>query len=106
MPLRMPYFTTDLDGVTLIAPDAEARREVIEMAVRAEEADYPEVYLTLDDGRVLGYRLGGTLFQEEEGEMTRFVRKVSPEMVAQAWTWLIEGQDEALENLPWELPED
>lgn len=105
MPVNMSYFTTDLDGVTLIAPDAEARREVIEMVAGATEADYPEVYLTLDDGRVLGYRLGGVLFQEEDGDVTRFVRNASPETVAQAWTWLIEGSGEALESLPWQMPE-
>ncbi|MFO7725976.1 MAG: hypothetical protein R6V45_10540 [Oceanipulchritudo sp.] len=101
----MPYFTTDLDGVTLIAPDAKARRDVIDTVAEAADADYPEVYLTLDDGRVLGYRLGGTLFQEEDGEVTRIVPNASPETVAQAWTWFVDGCEDALEGLSWQTPE-
>lgn len=102
----MDFFTTDLDGVTLINPDEDARRAILESVGAETDADYPEVYLTSGDGVVLGYRTGGVLFQEEEGEIVRLIRGVDIGMAARAWSMLAAGDEEALEGLPWTDPED
>ena len=101
----MEFFTTDLEGVTRINPDEDARRAILESVLAGPDADYPEVYLTSADGVVLGYRAGGMLFQEEDGDIIRLIRGVDAGLAARAWTWLAAGNGEALEGLPWTDPE-
>jgi hypothetical protein len=101
--MKLNFHTTDLDGLTLVNPDRAERRAILESAAAGADADYPEVYLSLDDGTVLGYRTGGILFQEEAGEVVRVIRGLAPAGADEIWTALIEGGPEALEAWPWEM---
>lgn len=98
----MEFFTTDLDGVTVINPSKEERRRVLESVIEDPDADYPEVYLTTDDGTVLGYRTGGVIFEEEDGEIVRLMADVSVDAAEKVWTALVTGRRDALEDLPWD----
>lgn len=102
----MEFFTTDLNGLTLINPEREDRRQLLESVLKEPDADYPEVYLTTDEGTVIGYRTGGVLFQEEDGEITRFIADCSVELADKVWTALATGREEALDDLPWQYLED
>ena len=97
----MQFFTTDVDGMTLVDPERADRREVLDSVREDPESAFPEVYLTLSDGRVLGYRAGGTLFEEEEGEVIRMVRDVDVESAENAWEAFINGDHDKLDALPW-----
>ncbi|MEX0325358.1 MAG: hypothetical protein AB3N33_04645 [Puniceicoccaceae bacterium] len=97
----MEFFTTDLDGVTRMVPAAAERRRILDSVEDALEADYPEVYLTSSTGIVLGYRRGCILVWEEAGEVIRTLAGVPPDRAAEAWTFLAEGDLEALQALPW-----
>lgn len=102
----MGFFTTDLDGVTLINPSEEERRGILRSVLDDPDADYPEVYLTTDDGEVIGYRSGSVLFQEEDGEIVRVIRDADIDTAARAWTMLAAGNAEALDSLPWQAAGD
>lgn len=102
----MEFFTTDLNGLTLINPDREDRRRILESVLEDPEADYPEVYLTTEAGTVIGFRTSGVLFQEEEGEITRILPNCSIEAAEKVWTALTSGREEALDELPWHYIED
>jgi hypothetical protein len=102
----MDFFTTDLDGVTLINPPEEERRAILRSVLDDEDADYPEVYLTTDDGDVIGYRAGEVLFQEEDGEIIRMIREADVDLAARAWSWLAAGNTDGLDSLPWQPAED
>ncbi|MEX0332543.1 MAG: hypothetical protein AB3N64_14095 [Puniceicoccaceae bacterium] len=97
----MEFFTTDLDGVTRMEPGAVDRLDILTSVEEAVEADYPEVYLTSGKGIVLGYRRGGILLWEEEGQVLRTLGGISPAKAAEAWTLLAGGEVEALQALPW-----
>jgi len=96
----MEFFTTDQDGVTLIEPDAEARSRILESVLHSA-ADYPEVYLTHQRGVVLGYRSGGYLIREEDGEVIGVLSPASIETATQAWTSLATSDFDSLDSLPW-----
>ncbi|NDV61412.1 hypothetical protein G0Q06_03005 [Puniceicoccales bacterium CK1056] len=102
----MEFFTTDLNGLTLINPEREDRRHILESVLQDPDADYPEVYLTTDVGIVIGYRTGGVLFQEEDGEITRLIADCSLDAAEKVWTALATGREEALDELPWTYLED
>ena len=102
----MEFFTTDLDGLTLINPSREDRRRILESVQKDPDADYPEVYLTTEDGTVIGYRTGGVLFQEEDGEISRIITDASVDAAEKVWTALATGREDALEDLPWDYLED
>ena len=98
---RMEYFTTDLDGVTRMAPGSLERRKILQSVQDAADADYPEVYLNTRKGIVLGYRAGGILLWEQVGLVTRTASGIDLNKATEAWTWLVEGDMSALESLPW-----
>lgn len=98
----MEFFTTDLNGITLINPGESERRAVLQSVLEEPEADYPEVYLTVRDGPVIGYRPGGTLFMEEDGEIVRIIRGADLDAACRVWNLLVAGDNDALEALPWE----
>lgn len=98
----MDYFTTDIDGLSLINPSEEEMRGLLEAAEATPDADYPEVYLTNAEEDVIGYRCGGTLFLEEAGEIVRIIRGVSLSGALRAWVSFAKGETETVESLPWE----
>jgi hypothetical protein len=100
--MGMEFFTTDLDGMTLINPPEEERRAILRSVLDDPDADYPEVYLTTDDGDVIGYRSGGVLFQEEDGEIVRIIPDVDLDTAARAWDCLAGGNADGLDSLPWQ----
>lgn len=97
----MEYFTTDLEGLTLLNPTEAQLRAVLQSVMDDPEADYPEVYLTTAAGEVMGFGAHGLLFQEEDGEIVRVIRGVGLEDALHAWQALAGGQLETLEALPW-----
>ena len=99
----MEFFTTDLDGITRMAPGPVERRAILASVEEAEGMDYPEVYLTSATGVVLGYRAGGILVWEEGGEVRMTMAGVAPNQAAEAWTLLAGGEWEALKALPWRI---
>ncbi|MEX0323850.1 MAG: hypothetical protein AB3N63_16945 [Puniceicoccaceae bacterium] len=102
----MQYFTTDIAGITLMNPDPSQRRDVLKSLEDGIDADYPEVFLNIDSGIVLGYRSGGFLAWEEEGEVTRYLEGISVEMAEQIWNWLIDDNQSGMESLDWQDIED
>lgn len=102
----MKFFTTDVAGITLVNPNSSQRREVLQSLEDGIDADYPEVFLNLDSGVVLGYRSGGFLAWEEDGEVTRYLQAVSPEKAEQIWDWLVSGELEEIEALQWQEIEE
>jgi hypothetical protein len=101
----MDFFTTDLDGITLMVPGPVDRREILLSVQQESDADYPEVYLNARNGIVIGYRAGGILLWEEAGRVTRTASGIDLNKAAEAWTWLVEGELSHLEALPWEVEE-
>jgi len=98
----MDYFTTDIDGLTLINPSEEEIRGILEAAEASPDADYPEAYLTNAGEEVIGYRAGGTLFIEEGGEIVRIIRGVSITSALRAWLSFAKDGVESIRSLPWE----
>lgn len=98
----MKFFTTDVEGITLVNPDIDQRREVLMSLEDGIDADYPEVYLNLESGIVLGYRSGGFMAWEEGGEVTRYLRGVDLAKAEQVWNWLLDGNHKEIESLPWQ----
>jgi hypothetical protein len=99
----MEFFTTDVEGVTLMNPGSHERLAVLQSVHEDPDADYPEAFLSGAGGIVLGYRAGGILSWEEEGEVRRFVKDITMEAAASAWTSLADGDTAALEQLDWTL---
>ena len=89
-----------------MAPGAVERRDILASVEAAAGVDYPEVYLSANPGLVLGYRHGGILVWEEDGEVRRTMAGISINQAAEAWTLLATGQLEALQALPWEAVEE
>ncbi len=102
----MQYFTTDLDGVTMVDPPAGVRRQILASVDKEEEADYPEVFLTVPSMVVLAYRRGGYLLWENEGEVVRSMAGVGLDRAEEAWSLAVEGNLDALEALPWRDPDN
>lgn len=102
MSLRNPFFTTDFEGMTHVNPTPEQRLEILKGVLEEDAVALPEVYLTDESGHVLGYRAGGVLFEEEEGEVVRIIPRVSPEEAGRVWTMLLELGPEAIRSLPWQ----
>ena len=100
----MQYFTTDLDGVTMVDPPAGVRRQILASVQGEEEADYPEVFLTVPATIVLAYRRGGYLLWEDEGEVIRSMANVGLDRAEEAWNMALEGDLERLQALPWQEP--
>ena len=97
----MEFFTTDLDGLTEINPTKARRREILQSVLEDCDADYPEVYLTIRNGPVIGYRQDGCLLWEEAGVVVRILPRVDLKEAQQAWSRAITGNWPALEALPW-----
>jgi hypothetical protein len=102
----MEFFMTDLNGLTLINPSREDRLQILKSVAEEPDSDYPEVYLTTNEGTVIGYRTGGVLFQEEDGEIVRIITDASVDAAEKVWTALATGREEALDELPWDYIED
>lgn len=100
----MRYFTTDLYGVTLVDPDADQRLDVLEASEESMGEDYPDVYVTVVGVQpVLGYRKGGYLLWEEDGEVTRYLSHVDTGEASRIWSLLVNGELAALKELPWQM---
>ncbi len=102
----MKFFTTDVEGITLVNPDPAQRREVLESLEDAINAEYPEVFLNLDSGIVLGYRSGGYMAWEEDGEVLRYLEGVDLDRAEQIWNWLLDNNQRAIDALTWQAIED
>jgi ribosomal protein L16 Arg81 hydroxylase len=99
---RLEFFTTDLDGITLVNPGEPERRRILESVTMESGSDFPEVYLSLEKGPVISYRAGGCLLWEENGEVRQFINGVTVEAALKAWNQLASGNLAALNDLPWE----
>jgi len=97
----MDFFTTDLNGVTLIEPE-EVDRSGILKTVEDSHDDYPEVYLTHQSGTVVSYRRGGFLIREDQGEVSGIISSGSMDLAKSAWDYLSKGDIAGLDSLPWE----
>ena len=82
-------------------PGRALRQEILSSVDQPGEADYPEVFLTSANGIVLGYRSGGILIWEEEGEVRKSLPGIDLEAAAGAWSALAENDLGTLEKLPW-----
>ena len=86
----MEFFTTDINGVTQINPDAAVRRRVL-ASVEDSDADYPEVYLSCGGGLSIGYRAGGWMTWEQDGEVVKTQSGVSLGKAGQIWNEAAKG---------------
>ena len=102
----MDFFTTDGNGVTRVNPGPRERGQVLESVLDDSGMDYPEVYLTVEGGDVLGYRSGGVLVWEQEGEVIATLAGVDVAAAREAWDWLVAGERDKLRGLPWRMVEE
>lgn len=104
----MKWYSTDLDGVTEVDPDAAARRALLEEAERhGAEAAYPEVFLGAAGWGTISYRAGGVLLWERETDGEEWVlRGCSLSEAAAVWEQLVAGDGAALERHAWESLEE
>ena len=97
----MKFFTTDAAGITLIDPAEAERLRILESVEMDADADFPEVFLAVQGGLVIGYRQGGYLSWEEEGELLRVAGPVDLPAAILAWNWAISGDMKSLLSLSW-----
>ena len=102
----MEFFTTDSSGVTLVNPGPRERRQVLESVLEDPDADYPEVFLTMEGGDVLAYRSGGVLVWERDGEVIATLAGMDLAAACAAWDWLVAGELDKLRSLPWRMVEE
>ena len=101
----MDFFTTDLNGITEMSPELEARRSILETVQKEPDEDYPDVWLNSGDGIALGYGAGEILLWEENAEIIKMLPDVAIDKAAEAWTLLAGGEYSELEKLPWQALE-
>ncbi|MDP0498881.1 MAG: hypothetical protein Q7P63_02165 [Verrucomicrobiota bacterium JB022] len=109
--MDVPYHTTDVFGVSHMAPDEDQMREVLESLEDADFGEHPYVSLTHSTGWTLSYYESGVLLWEnlsdDEDDDTpsqpqRYLRNVSPEAALRYWTQLAEGRLRDLQRLQWQ----
>ena len=101
----MKYFTTDQEGITLVDPSSDERLRLLESVSIDTSADFPEVFLTRNDGNVLGYRSDGCLFWEEAGVVSKFIPNTDVQKAMCAWDLLINNGKAGLNSLDWMIIE-
>lgn len=116
--MRAPYHTTDVFGVTYVAPDEDQLHEVLDTLEDADLGEHPYVSLTHRSGWTLSFYDTGVLLWEklagddpdaydaaELDSPPRFLRKVSRKDVLRYWEMLAEGQIAELQRLKWKAEE-
>lgn len=100
----MKWYSTDLDGLTEVDPDAEARRALLEEAERhGAEAAYPEVFLGAAGWGTISYRAGGVMLWERETDGEEWVlRGCSLSEASTIWEQLAAGDGAGLESWGWD----
>ncbi|KAF0094671.1 MAG: hypothetical protein E1N59_1675 [Puniceicoccaceae bacterium 5H] len=105
--MEVPYHTTDIFGVTLVAPEEEEMREVLESLEDADFGEHPYVSLTHESGWTLSYYESGVLLLEnlsgdEELEAPRYLRDVEQKQVLEYWKLLAAGKMKDIRALKWQ----
>ena len=101
------YHTTDIDGVSLLNPDADALRELLAQLddPAAEDAEHPDVALIHDpSGWSISAFPGGTVILEnleDEDEAPLYMNAVSRRDALQLWLELARGEIERVRKRPW-----
>lgn len=100
----MKWYSTDLDGLTEVDPDAKQRRAVLWEAERhGAEAAYPEVFLGAAGVGTVSYRVGGLMIWEQEtGGMELLLRVAGPGEAEPVWEAVARRDLEALGSYSWE----
>ncbi len=98
----MKFFSTDPHGTTIVEPTADQRRMVLQSVLdEADQADFPEAYLSGANGIVIGYRCDGCLLWEESGTITRYLPGVDVDGAMSAWNLLVERNWNQLDSMDW-----
>lgn len=106
------YHTTDAEGISLVNPDTEAMRAVLDQldAPDAEEAEHPDVSLVHDASAwsLSVFPNGTVLFEnlEDDDEAPHHLPQVSRHDALQMWLKLSRGEIEHLLALPWKRDGD
>jgi hypothetical protein len=101
------YHTTDVDGVSLLNPDAATMRELLSRLDEPEvhEAEHPDVALVHDaTGWSMSVFPSGTVtFEnlEDDDEAPLYMNKVSREDALHMWLELSRGEIEGLQDRDW-----
>lgn len=101
------YHTTDAESISLVNPDAEAMRILLDQldAPGAEGAEHPDVSLVHDASAwsLSVFPNGTVLFEnlDDDDEAPRHLPQVSRHDALQMWLKLSRGEIEALLELPW-----
>jgi len=102
------YHSTDIDGVTIINPDIDQLRELIESLSEDEIDDYdhPDVALVDDDsGWSISLYPNGTATLEnleDADQSPRYRKGLRPEAALELWLMLADGELNSLLSMPWE----
>lgn len=106
------YHTTDAEGISLLNPDSEAMRAVLDQldAPETEEAEHPDVSLVHDASAwsLSAFPNGTVLFENlnDDDEAPRYLSQVSRHDALQMWLKLARGEIENLLKLPWKRDGD
>ncbi|MFU8848932.1 MAG: hypothetical protein ACNA77_09495 [Opitutales bacterium] len=101
------YHTTDAEGISLLNPDADAMRAVLDQldAPDAEDAEHPDVSLIHDASAwsLSVFPNGTIIFEnlEDDDEAPRHLTQISRHDALQMWQKLAHGEIENLLELPW-----
>jgi hypothetical protein len=106
--VRPTYHTTDAFGTSLICPDPEQLREVLDSLFEAEEADFPDVSLIHVSGWALTVDDRWTAVLERmrpPNAEPRILRLGGVDDALALWLKLARGDLERILDLPWADPE-
>jgi len=101
------YHTTDADGISILNPDEEAMRDLLERLddPGADEAEHPDVTLMHDPSAwSVSVFPSGTITLENLNEpdgAPRFMLKVSRVETLKVWIELSRGEIEKVQSRPW-----
>lgn len=101
------YHTTDAEGITLLNPDTEAMRALLERLDEpgAEDAEHPDVSLIHDPSAwSLSVFPNGTVILEnldDDDASPLYMNALSRKEALQLWLQLSRGEIEGLRKLPW-----
>jgi len=107
--VRPTYHTTDAFGTTLICPQPEQLREILESLFEADEADFPDVSLIHVSGWTLTIDDRWTAVLERMKPPMAPLRVIRLEGIEDAlalWLRLARGDLESILQLPWADPEN
>ena len=106
------YHTTDIDGISLLNPDADALRALLASLDEpaAREADHPDVALIHDpSGWSISVFPSGTVTLENleaEDGSPLYMNAVSRQEALQLWLELAQGEIECVRDRPWISSQD